>query len=141
MLESKLRNELIDSLVNIYSLDIIPVFAGFLQGEQAVLLALSQLRITTASDICKATGIAKNRMSAIVNSLKKKNYIGMSPDPVDKRKINLHLTGMGNEVISAKEAQANIIIDRFIDVSGEENIKELIRIVNMAVEKLKGAPL
>lgn len=136
-MENKLRNELADSLIRIYSLDIIPVFANFLQGEQAVLLALSKFHFTTSTQICKSTGIAKNRMSAIVNSLKKKSYINVLPDDDDKRKMNLSLSDLGRAFILTKENQANIILDRFVNVVGENSIKELIKIIDGAVEKMK----
>lgn len=136
MPKTTLRKELTDSLIHIYSLDIVPFFSAFLHGEQAVLFALLNLEMTTPSEICASTGIAKNRMSAIINSLKKKNYIDSLPDASDKRKMNLVLTDAGKKVIMAKETQANLFFDYFIKAVGEKEVKEFIRIINLAVAKL-----
>jgi len=135
-MENELRQEFINSLIGLYSLDIIPLFAAFLEGEQAVLLTLRQLHADVPAEIGKLTGIAKNRMSAIVGSLTAKGLIRISQDAADRRKTHLVLTPAGEKVILAKEAEANAYIDRFIEAVGERDVKELTRVLDRAVQKL-----
>ena len=135
-MENNLRQGLTDSLIGLYSLDIVPLFSAFLGGEQAVMMTLHQFNADVPAEIGKLTGIAKNRMSAIVSSLKTKGYIEITQDAIDKRKTHLRLTPAGEKVIFAKEEEANAYFDRFIEAIGETDINELIRIINLAVQKL-----
>jgi len=136
IIENELRQELTDSLIGLYSLNIVPLFAAFLEGEQAVLLTLRQLNADVPAEIGRLTGIANNRMSAIVRSLNAKGLIKISQDAADKRKTHLTLTPAGEKVILAKEAEAIAYFDRFIETVGESEVKELIRIINLAIQKL-----
>ena len=134
--ETILRQALADSLIGLYSLDIVPTFAAFLEGEQAVLLTLRRLNADVPAEIGKKTGIAKNRMSAIVRSLEAKGFIQIAPDAADRRKTHLSLTPAGEAVIAAKEAEADAYFDRFIEAVGGRDVKELMRIIDSAVQKL-----
>lgn len=133
----ELRENFTAALTNIYSLNIVPFFARFLEGEQAVLLAILEFKKTMPSEICKATGIERNRMSAIIKSLRAKEYILVARDTCDKRKMNLSLTTKGKNFILEKIIQANNVFDRLIKAIGDKNIMELTRIINLAVEEMK----
>ena len=128
---------LFDSLVELYKSDKINYLLEYLRGEQAVLFLLSQ-NYSNVKDITNKLGIKKNRMSAILNSLDKKELVIINKDISDKRRYIIKLTDKGLNLINDKNKKAEKIIKNTLkDFTSNDQLK-LIDIINKINKGLEG---
>ena len=128
---------LLDSLLELYKSDKINYLLEYLRGEQAVLFLLSQ-NYSNVKDITNKLGIKKNRMSAILNSLDKKELVIINKDISDKRRYIIKLTDKGLNLINDKNKKAEKIIKNTLkDFTSNDQLK-LIDIINKINKGLEG---
>lgn len=137
MKEDIIKKNLSDALLGIYELDITQKLTLFLQGEQAVLFALSVAGISNPSIMSAKLGLTRSRMSMILTSLKKKDMIYLETDEEDRRRTNVILTKKGKKFISSKEEEVMSFFDIYIENMGEKKVLQLIDLLNDTVSNMK----
>lgn len=108
-----------------------------IRGEMFVLWFIKESRgKIVPSNISSAAGVSSARVAMTLNSLEEKGLITRRIDNDDRRKVIVELTPKGEDYF---ERQINKQIDKMRDMLtllGEEDAKELVRIVGRFVEVL-----
>lgn len=100
------------------------------KGELAVLEYLIYEKDgPSAIEISQYFHINTSRVAAILNSLCKKGYIKRQPNSKDKRKICVYVTEEGKKYGQNKKAEILNRISYLLEMLGEEEAKEYLRIV------------
>lgn len=135
---SNLVNDLIQSLEKIYYMEGFAQLTDFLQGEQYILHYLSQnLNIEISpSTLSEKLHMTRPRVTAVINTLKKKNYVEAKQDEEDRRRLSVKITNQGLDFINSKQKNAIEYFKLFIESIGDENVKDLIRIIELAADKM-----
>ena len=130
-----LKEELTLTLYSIYDSDIFAPIMEFLQGETRVLLFLLMNRNKEIypSDLSEALNVTKQRITSILSSLRKKEFVVMELSKKDRRRMQVFLTYKGKKHIIVKEKIAENLIDTLIDRLGYDNVKQLSTILEMVV--------
>jgi DNA-binding MarR family transcriptional regulator len=102
----------------------------------------TRLKVTELSDLIHSTKPATSKM---LNSLEEKGYIERVSDSKDRRNVYIHLTNKGETIILDAFKRLQDFADRTITRMGEEDSKELLRMLNklydaMAEESKKEFP-
>jgi len=97
-----LKNKFLNQLQIISNLEMMQHMTTFLYGEDALLLKLFLKEATNPKQMSKALNITKGRVTAIVNSLVKKDYLITLPNPLDGRSIDLSLSNDGLSYIKER---------------------------------------
>ena len=129
--KEELRNELIQELWQMNKMDIIVHLMEFIEGETAALGFLSQrigMRVNP-SQISEELNISRARTANILRSLRKKELIVMEIDDDDRRKMQVGLTEKGRNFFAEKFDFIVRYLDLYVEVIGEEDIAELIRLL------------
>ncbi len=136
---NELRNSFTDSLRELYDMEVIASLMEFCQGEIRVLLYLSSNseQDIYPSELSDALFVSRQRITAILSSLRNKNYISMEIAKADRRKMKVMLTECGMLYITEKQESAIKYIDSLILSLGENNIIEFTRLLNLTIEKIK----
>lgn len=137
MKKTNIKERFSMSLLGIYNMDFTKQLIQFLQGEQAVLFALSVSGVLNPSDMSDKLGLTRSRMSMILTSLKKKELIDLQTDEKDRRRTNVELTKKGKQFITEKENDVLIYFDTYVDKMGYEKVEHLIKLINETVEHMK----
>lgn len=130
MVNKKISNDFIESLVKIYNLDVINLLLEFVQGEQAVLFAIYLSNVNTASKLAEKLNVSKSRMTFIINNLIKKNYLTTYQNEEDKRIKHLKLTSQGASFIREREHIALTVLNIYVEKMGKDKIKNLTELLN-----------
>lgn len=128
----------LNSLLDIYNLDVTSELIKFLHGEQAVLFHLKHHGKTIPSDISEKLSITKSRMTTIISSLVKKEMIEIKQDKTDFRKKNIKLTKKGLKEIDKIELEILKMFDYYIEKLGIEKLKNLTVLLNETVKIMEG---
>lgn len=106
---------------------------GVARGEAAVLGYLTfHGDGVRAGELTEMLGFGSSRTAAILNALEKKGLARRSPDPDDGRQVLVHVTDEGRASTLARRAEATRITSRFLEALGEDDARELTRIVAKA---------
>ena len=134
-----LKLELIDSLEKIYYMEAFSQLAEFLQGELYLLrfLALNKEVEIGPSELSERLHMSRPRITATISALRKKGFVNTELDKKDRRRLKVRITKKGIDYIIKKQALVDENFEEFINGIGEEDTKELIRIVDLAVEIMK----
>jgi len=130
-----LKEELTLNLYSIYDSDIFAPVMEFLQGETRVLLFLlmNKNKEIYPSDLSEALYVTRQRITSILSSLRKKQFVVMESSQKDRRRMQVFLTYKGKKYIIVKEKIAENLIDTIIDRVGYDNVKELSTILEMII--------
>jgi len=130
-----LKEELTLTLYSIYDSDIFAPIMEFLQGETRVLLFLimNKNKEVYPSDLSESMNVTRQRITSILSSLRKKEFVVMELSKKDRRRMQVFLTYKGKKHIVAKIKIAEHLIDTLIDRLGYDNVKELSTILQMVV--------
>ena len=79
--------------------------------------------------IQKKLHISKPAISYILNGLEKKNYITREIDPKDRRKVSISATPEGKTAAEESMKRYDELWSEILMQFGEENMKELIRLI------------
>ena len=139
MKKQDLRTELLNSLSVLYDTDALAPLVKFLQGELRVLYYLYTHcdKVIYISDLSEETMVSRSRVTALINALKKKDYIRLEHCEHDRRRISVHLTEKGASYTKEQQEVAFGYFDRLVDGFGEDNTAELIRLINLATEVME----
>ena len=131
-----LKLELIDSLEKIYYMEAFSQLADFLQGELYLLrfLALNNDKEIGPSELSDLLHMSRPRITATIAALRKKDLVKTESDKKDRRRLKIKITKKGMASIMEKQAAVNRNFELFIEGIGEQDTKELIRIVDLAVD-------
>lgn len=131
-----LKNKLIGSLGKIYYMEAFNQLTEFLQGELYVLyfLAQNQDMEINPSILSDNLHISRPRITATLSTLRKKKYVETINSDYDRRKILVIITSEGLNFIERKKENVDKYFELFIEGLGEENSKELIRLIDLAVD-------
>jgi DNA-binding MarR family transcriptional regulator len=83
--------------------------------------------------------ISKAAVSQMLGSLEKKGYITRETNPENRREIIVRLTKVSEEQLAAHQKVFDHRVDMLIDRFGEQDTKELIRLVNKLADILAEA--
>lgn len=130
------------SLQTLYDMEVFSSMVEFCQGELRVLLYLylhegSHRTKICPSEISDSLHVTRQRITSILSSLRKKDYIHMKMAENDRRKMQITLTDSGRNQVAAKEAEIMNYFDIMIDGLGEKNIQELTRLINLTNNQFK----
>lgn len=103
---------------------------NFATGEMAILYYLNKIQNgASAGDICSYMNVTTGRIASALNSLEKKNYIQRKSHNEDKRKVIVYITESGRKYIISHYENGLTLSQGMLDVLGEEDAKELIRLM------------
>lgn len=136
MTKEDLKLELIDSLEKIYYMEAFGQLIEFLQGELYLLrfLALNKDEEIGPSELSERLHMSRPRITATISALRKKDFLVTELDEVDRRRLKVRITEKGIAHIINKQANVEENFAEFISGIGEKDTRELIRIVDLAVE-------
>ena len=131
-----LKNKLIESLGKIYYMEAFNQLTEFLQGELYVLYFLAQNQDVeiNPSILSNNLHISRPRITATLSTLRKKKYVETINCDHDRRKVLVIITTEGLNYIERKKENVDKYFELFIKGLGEENSKELIRLIDLAVD-------
>lgn len=103
---------------------------GVMRGEIFVIIYIAQNgRSVLPSEISNAMGISTARIAAALNNLEKKGLITRQIDVSDRRKILVDLTPAGKALAEEHRLMALKTTTRMLELLGEQDAKELVRIM------------
>jgi len=135
----ELRNALLISLQKMYDMDVFASMIEFCQGEMRVLIHLHMNNGTDIypSDLSDSLCVTRQRITSILSSLRKKGYVSMKMAENDRRRMRVVLTEDGKSWLIEKVKEIEIYYDVLIDGLGENNIREMTRLMNLSIEQMK----
>ncbi len=104
--------------------------AAVSKGEMAMLdYLVTQQRVTTPTELSICLDLSTARVANTLNSLERKGYVERIHDVVDRRKVLVHATESGKAVFLSEEKKAISHIGELFDELGEEDSRELVRLL------------
>ncbi|MCI8770083.1 MAG: MarR family transcriptional regulator [Lachnospiraceae bacterium] len=123
--------ELINQKINRTVLDSI-------RGEYGVLRHLLDVEDKiSAGMLTERLHVVPGRMTDILNSLEKKGLIKRYRDEEDKRRVNVRITDAGKREVKEKRKYISKEYQGMFQILGEENTKELIRLLRIVLGTVK----
>lgn len=128
-----------NTLKNLVSLPSVRDLSAFLEGETAFLFIIKDFgdKPATPSQLSEELGVTKGRITAIINSLTRKDMVRLEKVDGDRRKVDVRITEKGKNYIDEKLASTNAFLRSFIDKIGRKDAEELMRIFNRTVEVMR----
>lgn len=128
-----------NTLKNLVSLPSVRDLSAFLEGETAFLFIIKDYgdKPATPSQLSEELGVTKGRITAIINSLTRKDMVRLEKVDGDRRKVDVRITEKGKNYIDEKLASTNAFLRSFIDKIGGKDAEELMRILNRTVEVMR----
>lgn len=105
------------------------------QAELRCLLLFGQERYLTAKGIAARLGIARSRVTMLVNGLAAKGLISKVPDPADSRVVLLALTPAGQKTSREVSTMMEAMRDEVLNAIDPERRAALLQ----SLDTLKGA--
>jgi|SRR5699024_1869792 len=138
MNKEDLKDKLIESLSEMYLMEIFDQLTEFLEGEIMFLYFLSQNinKDLNPSTISSELHMSRPRVAAMIRSLRKKGFIDTEYSREDRRRINVILTDEGYSYIDKKRKNVEGYFDIFIEEMGKDDIIELIRLVDLTIDMM-----
>lgn len=134
--KAALRDELMQQLWRMNKMDLMVNLREFLEGETAALNYLYSCgeQAVSPSQISENIGVSRARMANILRSLRAKGYIEMEIAEQDRRKMDVRMTREGGTFCREKYEYLVRYFDLYVDVLGEADIKELIRLIKKTAD-------
>ena len=108
---------------------------NFATGEMAILFYLNSIQDgATAGEICNYLKVTTGRIASALNSLGKKHFIQRMSHADDRRKITVYITSSGREYILQNYEDGLIVTQNALENLGEDDAKELIRIMKKLMD-------
>ena len=134
-MDKKVLENIRQSLLDIYRMEVIDGIRDILSGENAFLLLLLSCSSSplTASFMAERLNITKGRITALISSLLDKEDIEINLDMKDRRKTLIRLTEKGRNRIETKIDEVNEKLEYLIRDLSIEEVNVLLNIL----EKVK----
>lgn len=134
--KDRISNEIVSLLQEVYNSRLFTDLMELCQGEAMTLIFLSDNseRSCNPAEISSQLGISRQRVTAILNNLKKKGFIDMTPSVTDRRRIDVNITAQGDSFIRKKTDHAEKYFDILIEKMGLENIMHFAKLFNQAAK-------
>ncbi|HZS64894.1 MAG TPA: MarR family transcriptional regulator [Xanthobacteraceae bacterium] len=111
---------------------------GITHSQWVMLWFLSQAGSLTPLELSRRAGIQKASATSVIDALKKRRLIRGDQDSVDRRKINLHLTAAGAELMKALIACAAETNAEAREGFSEKEFEALMRLLRAVTANLGG---
>ena len=134
-MDKKVLENIRQSLLDIYRMEVIDGIRDILSGENSFLLLLLSCSSSplTASFMAERLNITKGRITALISSLLDKEDIEITLDMKDRRKTLIQLTEKGRNRIETKIDEVNEKLEYLISDLSIEEVNVLLNIL----EKVK----
>ncbi len=134
-MDKKVLENIRQSLLDIYRMEVIDGIRDILSGENSFLLLLLSCSSSplTASFMAERLNITKGRITALISSLLDKEDIEITLDMKDRRKTLIRLTEKGRNRIETKIDEVNEKLEYLIQDLSIEEVNVLLNIL----EKVK----
>ena len=134
-MDKKVLENIRQSLLDIYRMEVIDGIRDILSGENSFLLLLLSCSSSplTASFMAERLNITKGRITALISSLLDKEDIEITLDMKDRRKTLIQLTEKGRNRIETKIDEVNEKLEYLIRDLSIEEVNVLLNIL----EKVK----
>ena len=134
-MDKKVLENIRQSLLDIYRMEVIDGIRDILSGENSFLLLLLSCSSAplTASFMAERLNITKGRITALISSLLDKEDIEITLDMKDRRKTLIRLTEKGRNRIETKIDEVNEKLEYLIRDLSIEEVNVLLNIL----EKVK----
>nr|MDD6335708.1 MarR family transcriptional regulator [bacterium] len=135
-----IHQDLTRALTRLYYMDSVTSLAVFLQGELFVLHYLNEHKgqQINPSHLSEGLHVSRSRITALLNSLRKKGLITMELSPTDRRRWCIWLTEEGEAYFQEKRKTVDAYIDKLVLGLGDQNAIDLTRLINLSVEIMEG---
>jgi DNA-binding MarR family transcriptional regulator/catechol 2,3-dioxygenase-like lactoylglutathione lyase family enzyme len=87
-------------------------------------------------DLPTGLGVSKQAVSQVIDVLVSRGYLTRSPDPGDRRRISLELTGRGQQVVDAARHGVEDVNQRLLERVSADQV-EAMRVVLAALAEIK----
>ncbi len=134
--KKELRAKLMQELWRMNKMNLMVSLREFVEGETAALWFMHSgtAQEVTPSQISEGLCVSRARTANILRSLRKKGYVAMEISSDDRRKMLVSLTKEGERFLAEKYDFLSRYFDLYVEALGEEDIKELIRLLQKTVE-------
>lgn len=128
--------ELIDALSKVYFMEAFSHLTEFLQGELMILYYLleNEDNEISPSDLSETLHISRPRITTALTGLRQKGLVSTDTSKEDRRRVYVDLTPKGKAYVQERKDNVEEYFNRYVDGLGEENTKELIRLINLSVD-------
>lgn len=133
-MENELSKELINVIVNIKQVLVKKNFSRPLVGEGQILICLIEKNGLTPGTLSDISELGSGRVANILKSMEEKGYIVRKKDDNDKRKVLVYITDEGKKWHEENKRRVEEEVDSVLKYIGEQDTKELIRILNKVVD-------
>ena len=130
-MDKKVLENIRQSLLDIYRMEVIDGIRDILSGENSFLLLLLSCSSSplTASFMAERLNITKGRITALISSLLDKEDIEITLDMKDRRKTLIRLTEKGRNRIETKIDEVNEKLEYLISDLSIEEVNVLLNIL------------
>ena len=130
-MDKKVLENIRQSLLDIYRMEVIDGIRDILSGENSFLLLLLSCSSSplTASFMAERLNITKGRITALISSLLDKEDIEITLDMKDRRKTLIRLTEKGRNRIETKIDEVNEKLEYLIRDLSIEEVNVLLNIL------------
>ena len=101
-------------------------------------MSLSPDRAVFPSALSQGLHLSRSRITAMVQSLRRKGLVSTVPSPDDGRMVLISLTGEGQQLIGEKVARMEAYFDRMIEGIGAADAGTLIGLIDRCVDVMGG---
>ena len=108
-----------------------------LRGEVPVLCHIRESKQITPTELAHTFSLSTARIATILNRLENKNFIVRIHDNKDRRKVYIHLTDEGRQKAEQKAKELYERMQRFLQVMGDKDAAEYVRLTKKVAEYLR----
>lgn len=139
-MDTDLKEQLVHAMLRFKKIGMnLPPDIDIRMGELYVLKGIERHtfcsdRPAYVSDIQSKLFITMPAVSQILSGLEKKGYVTRQADRSDRRKVAVALTPSGKDILSRTKEYTNQMIGETICRFGEENTRQLIRLLTLLAD-------
>lgn len=133
-MKNELCQELINAIININQASMKNNMSRPLVGEGQILICLIEKNGLTPGLLSDLTDLGSGRIANILKSMEEKGYIIRKKDDNDKRKVFVYITEEGKKWHQENKKRVEEEINNVLNYIGENDTKELLRILNKIAE-------
>lgn len=133
----EIKDEFLMVLYELSKLKMVGYIVTFIQGEDAFLLRLYLYKELNAKQLSKELGITKGRITALINSLKRKNYIITRKNEHDKRSTLISLSEKGKIYLEEKLEKSDKYFENVFEVLGVNEASNLLNTIKNLLAKVR----